>query len=118
MCIRDRTRYVPVPLPISKRMPSPPALPAAFNPPVVPLNPVTDAPLATLIVRSLALFNAPVRIAGAPDAEMATPVATLTMIAVVSVPALYPAAVARVKIFTFDVFDVMSSVIELIAWPP
>ena len=43
-------------------------------------------------------------------AVILTPLATLTMIAVVSLPALYPAAVANVRMFTSVVFDVISSV--------
>jgi hypothetical protein len=64
------------------------------------------------MVRFDAAFSAPVRIAGLPlVAVIATPLAMFTVIAVVSLPALYPAAVANVRIFTSDVFDVMSSVI-------
>ena len=114
------TLYVPVPDVISKRIASPPAPPAAPADVVLaPSTPQIVALDARLMVRSDAAFKAPVRMAGLPlVAVILTPLATLTMIAVVSLPALYPAAVARVRMFTFDVFDVMSSVIELIAWPP
>jgi hypothetical protein len=72
-----------------------------------------------LIVKFEPAFSAPVVIPGLPDvAVISTPEATLRMIAVVSVPALYPAAVANDKIFTSAVFDVISSVMSLIACPP
>jgi hypothetical protein len=62
------------------------------------VKPVIAAPLATLIVRLLAALSAPVRMAAAELADTVTPVATLTIIAVLSVAELYPAAVAWVRI--------------------
>jgi hypothetical protein len=60
------------------------------------VKPVIDAPLAIFIVRLEAALSAPVRMAAADEAVIAA--ATLTIIAVLSVDASYPAAVASVRI--------------------
>jgi hypothetical protein len=62
-----------------------------------------------LIVKGDAAFNAPVIIPGSPDEPTtSTPEVIFNTIGVVSVEALYPAAVARVRILTSVAFDVTS----------
>ena len=110
--------YVPLPpVRVSKKSASPPADPApATGEPFAPVNPST-LPLI-LIVRSLSAFSAPVRSAWVLLPLIVTPDAILTMIGVVSVAAVYPAAVAKVRMFCSLALDVMSRTMAAVPWRP